>query len=101
MFELIEFIVRVKVLFRRVNINDFMLIIVGNFVIDKNSYIVKINLENFILFFKEFELLFVLVSIFGKIFFRDLLIEDIWGYDFDGNERILDVYIGRICDRFF
>ncbi|OOM10435.1 response regulator transcription factor [Clostridium saccharobutylicum] len=99
-FEPIELIARVKALFRRANINDSMSITVGNLVIDKNSYIVKTNSENFTLPPKEFELLFVLASTPGKTFSRDSLIEDIWGYDFDGNERTLDVHIGRIRDRF-
>lgn len=99
-FEPIELIARVKALFRRANINDSMSITVGNLVIDKNSYIVKTNSENFTLPPKEFELLFALASTPGKTFSRDSLIEDIWGYDFDGNERTLDVHIGRIRDRF-
>ncbi|NLU44719.1 MAG: winged helix-turn-helix transcriptional regulator, partial [Acholeplasmataceae bacterium] len=49
---------------------------------------------------KEFELLFMLAGAPGKTFLRDRLIEDIWGYDFEGNERTLDVHIGRIRDRF-
>ncbi|OBR91392.1 winged helix family transcriptional regulator [Clostridium sp. 001] len=36
----------------------------------------------------------------GKTFLRDQLIEDIWGVDFDGNERTLDVHIGRIRGKF-
>ncbi|AGX43147.1 response regulator transcription factor [Clostridium saccharobutylicum] len=99
-FEPIELIARVKALFRRANINDSMSITVGNLVIDKNSYIVKTNSENFTLPPKEFELLFALASTPSKTFSRDSLIEDIWGYDFDGNERTLDVHIGRIRDRF-
>ena len=49
---------------------------------------------------KEFELLFKLASYPGRTFSRDHLIEDIWGYDFDGNERTLDVPINRLRERF-
>jgi DNA-binding response OmpR family regulator len=49
---------------------------------------------------KEFDLLFYLGGMPGKTRTRDQLIEDIWGYDFDGNERTLDVHIGRLRDRF-
>ena len=49
---------------------------------------------------KEFELLFKLGSYPGKTFPRDQLIEDVWGFDFDGNERTLDVHINRLRDRF-
>lgn len=99
-FEPMELVARVKALFRRANINDSMLVAIGKLVIDKNSYIVKINSESLTLPPKEFELLFTLASAAGKTFSRDSLIEDIWGYDFDGNERTLDVHIGRIRDRF-
>jgi DNA-binding response OmpR family regulator len=49
---------------------------------------------------KEFALLFKLASAPGRTFTRDQLIEDIWGYDFAGNERTLDVHINRLRERF-
>ncbi|MNW58507.1 Heme response regulator HssR [compost metagenome] len=49
---------------------------------------------------KEFELLFKLASYPGQTLTRDRLIEEIWGYDFEGNERTLDVHVGRLRDRF-
>jgi len=49
---------------------------------------------------KEFELLFKLASYPGKTLSREQLIEEIWGYDFDGNERTVDVHINRLRERF-
>ena len=49
---------------------------------------------------KEFELLFKLAGFPGRTFSRDTLIEDIWDYDFDGNERTLDVHVSRLRERF-
>jgi DNA-binding response OmpR family regulator len=49
---------------------------------------------------KEFELLFKLASYPGKTLSRERLIEEIWGYDFEGNERTLDVHINRLRERF-
>jgi DNA-binding response OmpR family regulator len=49
---------------------------------------------------KEFELLFKLAGFPGKTFSRDQLIDEVWGLDFDGNERTLDVHIGRLRERF-
>jgi DNA-binding response OmpR family regulator len=49
---------------------------------------------------KEFELLFKLASYPGQTLTRDRLIEEIWGYDFGGNERTLDVHVGRLRERF-
>ena len=99
-FEPMELIARVKALLRRYNINASQSISIGNLVIDKNCFIVKVNSENITLPLKEFELLFTLASTPGKTFSRDSLIENIWGYDFDGNERTLDVHIGRLRDKF-
>jgi DNA-binding response OmpR family regulator len=49
---------------------------------------------------KEFELLFKLASYPGRTFSREQLIEDIWGYDFVGTDRTLDVHINRLRERF-
>jgi two-component system, OmpR family, response regulator len=49
---------------------------------------------------KEFELLFKLASYPGKTFSREDLIEDIWGYDYEGDERTVDVHIKRVRERF-
>ena len=49
---------------------------------------------------KEFELLFKLASHPGRTFTRDELIEQIWGYDYEGDERTVDVHIKRLRERF-
>jgi DNA-binding response OmpR family regulator len=48
---------------------------------------------------KEFELLFTLAGSPGRTFSRETLIEKIWGFGFEGNERTLDVHIGRLRDK--
>jgi DNA-binding response OmpR family regulator len=99
-FEPIELVLRVRALLRRSNINASQLITIGKLSIDKNSYTVKTKSDSFTLPPKEFELLFTLAGMPDKTFSRDSLIETVWGYDFDGNERTLDVHIGRIRERF-
>jgi DNA-binding response OmpR family regulator len=95
-FEGEELLMRIRALLRRYKIEASQVIRVGNITIDKNGYTVNGELiPN-----KEFELLFKLAGFPGRIFPRDQLIEDIWGYDFDGNERTLDVHIGRLRERF-
>ena len=44
--------------------------------------------------------MFKLASYPGRTFSREQLIEDIWGYDFHGNDRTLDVHISRLRERF-
>jgi DNA-binding response OmpR family regulator len=95
-FEGDELLMRIRALMRRYKIEASQVIRIGNVIIDKNGY--TVNGE--IIPMKEFELLFKLAGFPGRIFPRDQLIEDIWGYDFDGNERTLDVHIGRLRDRF-
>ena len=99
-FEPAELVARVKALLKRYHIATSKVIQVGNIIIDKNLYTVRTKTENITLPLKEFALLFMLAGYPGKTFSRDQLIEDIWGFDFDGNERTLDVHIGRIRERF-
>ena len=97
-FEGIELIVRVKALLKRYNIVS--VVNIGTLTLDKASYAVTIDGEQNDIPMKEFELLFKLGSMTGKTLTRDQLIEDVWGYDFEGNERTLDVHISRIRERF-
>lgn len=95
-FEGEELVMRVKALLRRYKIESSQLIQIGSVAIDRNSF--TVNGEDIPR--KEFELLFKLAGFPGRTFSRDSLIEDIWGYHFDGNERTLDVHIGRLRERF-
>ncbi|AFK86384.1 MULTISPECIES: response regulator transcription factor [Thermoanaerobacterium] len=95
-FEGEELLMRIKALLRRYKIVSSQIITIGRLTIDRNGF--SANGETIPM--KEFELLFKLASSPGRTFSRDKLIEDIWGYDFDGNERTLDVHIGRLRERF-
>ncbi|MFT4007121.1 MAG: response regulator transcription factor [Lacrimispora sp.] len=95
-FEGDELLMRIKALLRRYRIESSQVIAVGKLIIDRNGF--SINGETIPM--KEFELLFKLAGFPGRTFSRDNLIEDVWGYDFDGNERTLDVHIGRLRERF-
>lgn len=99
-FEGIELIMRVKALVRRFNIHASKKVEIGILTLDKTSYQVAWENQLQDIPMKEFELLFMLGSQPGKSFSREQLIEIIWGYDFDGNERTLDVHINRLRERF-
>lgn len=99
-FEAAELIVRIRALLKRYKINSSQAVQIGTLIMDKNSYAVMSESENMDIPMKEFELLFKLGSYPGKTFSRNQLIEDIWGYDFDGNERTLDVHVNRLRERF-
>jgi two-component system, OmpR family, response regulator len=99
-FEPLELVARVKALLKRYHIYSSQRFDVGNLHMDRGTFEIKINGEPITLPRKEFELLYMLASSPGRTFSRDQLIEDIWGYDFDGNERTLDVHINRLRERF-
>ncbi len=99
-FEPLELVARVKALLKRYRIAASQTIEIGDLVMDRKSYEVAVNGVKLTLPLKEFELLFKLASYPGQTLSRDQLIEDIWGYDFEGNERTLDVHINRLRDRF-
>ncbi|MDR3344335.1 MAG: response regulator transcription factor [Oscillospiraceae bacterium] len=99
-FEGDELIMRVRALLRRYKIEASQVIQIGAVTVDRNSRSVTINGAQEDIPLKEFDLLFKLAGFPGRTFSRDRLIEDIWGFDFDGNERTLDVHIGRLRERF-
>jgi DNA-binding response OmpR family regulator len=99
-FEGAELIVRVRALLKRYQIAVADKIQVGKLTMDRTSYTVNMGEKIADIPMKEFELLYKLGSHIGKTLTRDQLIEDVWGYDFDGNERTLDVHINRLRERF-
>jgi len=99
-FENIELILRVKALLRRCSIDASQSVQIGALTMDRASYTVCHDGVQSDIPMKEFELLFKLGSSPGKTFVRDQLIEDVWGYDFEGNERTLDVHVNRLRERY-
>ncbi|MGG1634516.1 response regulator transcription factor [Paenibacillus sp. MCAF9] len=99
-FDPAELTVRVKALLKRYRIAVSQQVSVAEIMLDRQTYEVKIHSDYTTLPPKEFELLFKLVSHLGRTLTRNQLIEAIWGYDFDGNERTLDVHINRLRERF-
>ena len=95
-----ELLVRVKALLRRYKINMSMTVNIGKLAMNRKTYEVKCGSEFITLPLKEFELLYKLAGYPGRTFTREQLLEDIWGHDFEGNERTLDVHINRLRDRF-
>ena len=67
----------------------------GEVVIDEDSYTAKIKGRTLDLTFKEFELLKYLAQHPGRVFSRSQLLQEIWGYDYFGGTRTVDVHIRR------
>ncbi|MED4114422.1 response regulator transcription factor [Priestia megaterium] len=94
-----EMVARVKALLRRYRVEANNVIFIGNIKLDRTKLEMSAGETSEQLPLKEFELLFTLVSSPGKIFTRDQLIQLIWGYDYEGDERTVDVHIKRLRER--
>lgn len=99
-FEPAELIARVRALLKRYQVVSLQRVAIGEIVMDRKSFEVTWGQDSYTLPLKEFELLFQLGSHSGRTLTREHLIEEIWGYDFEGNERTLDVHINRLRERF-
>lgn len=99
-FEPKEIVFRVKALLRRFNMINQEVIHLGNIVINRKSYEIESQGRTMILPLKEFELLAQLASYPDRTFSREQLIELVWGHDFTGNDRTVDVHIKRLRERF-
>ncbi|MFZ7103206.1 MAG: response regulator transcription factor [Peptococcaceae bacterium] len=94
-----EVIARVKALLRRVrNIEKDAekKIVRGHLIINAENYEAQIDNKKLELTPKEFQLLHLLASRPGKVFTRDFLLEHVWGYDYIGDSRTVDVHIRHL-----
>lgn len=69
---------------------------VGDLVVDEDSYQVRLRGQPLDLTFKEFELLKALANAPNRVFTRDLLLQEVWGYDYFGGSRTVDVHVRRL-----
>ena len=105
-FEPKEMIARVKAVLRRYNCDDKEaaknenILKFENLEINMENYTVKYHGENLQLPPKEFELLFYLAKRPNQVFTRDQLLDKIWGYEYIGDTRTVDVHIKRIREKF-
>ena len=96
-FSVRELVARVKALLRRcAPVEDTGIIKIGPVTIDSDNYEVYRNGEKMYLTLKEFELLKLLASTPGKVLTRDYLLDRIWGYEFYGETRTVDVHIRHL-----
>ncbi|MNB82782.1 Heme response regulator HssR [compost metagenome] len=99
-FEPPVLLARVKALLKRYQISSAQSVTVGRLKMNRKTYEIQSEEGVLTLPLKEYELLFKLASYPGQTMTRERLIEEIWGYDFEGNERTLDVHINRLRERF-
>jgi DNA-binding response OmpR family regulator len=95
-----EMLLRIKALLRRAQIVNERRIVIGEVVLDYDSYTVTKNDQVVVLPQKEFLLLYKLLSYPGKIFTRIQLMDEIWGADSESGWETVTVHIGRLRKRF-
>ncbi len=91
-----ELMARVKTILKRYSINSQNIVKIKDIVFDGDKYEIKYKDEIIHLPLKQFELAFELAKNPNQIFTREQLIEKIWGMDYDGFDRTVDVHIKRI-----
>ena len=95
-----EMVLRVGALLRRAQMINDRRQIIGETVLECDSLMVTQNGKSMILPQKEFMLLYKMAAFPGKIFTRQQLMDDIWGYDSGTDTHTVDVHIGRLRERF-
>lgn len=95
-----EMVLRVGALLRRAQMINERRQVIGNTVLECDSLTVTTEDESVILPQKEFMLLYKMASYPGRIFTRQQLMDEIWGYGNESDTHTVDVHIGRLRDRF-
>ena len=91
-----ELLARVKTILKRYSINSQNIVTLHDVVFDGDKYEIRYKDQTIHLPLKQFELAFELAKNPNQIFTREQLIEKIWGMDYDGFDRTVDVHIKRI-----
>lgn len=95
-----EMVLRVGALLRRAQMINERRLVIGNTILECDSLTVTAENESVILPQKEFMLLYKMASYPGRIFTRNQLLDEIWGYDNESDTHTIDVHIGRLREKF-
>ncbi len=95
-----EMVLRVQALLRRAQMINERKQTMGGTVMEYDTFTVTWDGNSMVLPQKEFLLLYKMASYPGRIFTRQQLMDEVWGYDSDSDTHTVDVHIGRLRDRF-
>ncbi|SKA95401.1 DNA-binding response regulator, OmpR family, contains REC and winged-helix (wHTH) domain [Caloramator quimbayensis] len=99
-FEPKELVARIKAVLRRYKPQTQKRALeFSDLIIDADSYIVKYKGQEMEMPPKEFELLYFIASNPNKVFTRDQLLYEVWGYDYPGDSRTVDVHVKRLREK--
>ena len=95
-----EMLLRVEALLRRSNLSGEHILAIGASTLDSDALTVSSDDQTITLPQKEFYLLHMLLSYPNKIFTRQTLMDEIWGYESETDPRTVDVHIKRLREKF-
>ena len=95
-----EMVLRVGALLRRAQMINERRQVIGGTTMECDSLTVTVDGESSVLPQKEFMLLYKMAAYPGRIFTRQQLMDEIWGYDSESDTHTVDVHIGRLRERF-
>jgi len=95
-FGMMEMVSRIRAVLRRTGSRRPVILSCGTITLDAGKHIVSVGHRPVPLTLKEFELLKLLMEHPGQVFTRDRILSTIWGVDFAGETRTVDVHIGTL-----
>lgn len=95
-----EMLLRIQALLRRAQMISERKQTIGKTTLEYDNLTVTTDTQSLVLPQKEFQLLYKMASYPGRIFTRQQLMDDIWGYDSESDTHTVDVHIGRLRERF-
>ncbi len=102
-FNILELKARIKAIFRRVDLKDSAIhtniLTIDDFTVNTLGRKVSLKGKDISLTAKEFDLLLLLATNPGKIYSREELLETIWGYEYFGDVRTVDVHVRRLREK--
>ncbi len=95
-FGMMEMVSHIKAVLRRTTPKQAKVISYGGIILDEGKHTVTVHKSPVSLTLKEYEILRLLMENPGQVFTREILLSDIWGVDFTGETRTVDVHIGTL-----
>ena len=95
-FGMLEMVSRIKAVLRRTSPKQSSILVCGDISLDENKHTVMVCDKQVSLTLKEYELLKLFMESPGRVFTRDILLTGVWGQDFVGETRTVDVHIGTL-----
>ena len=95
-FGMLEMVSRIKAVLRRTSPKQPSILVCGDISLDESKHTVTVFDRPVLLTLKEYELLKLFMENPGRVFTRDILLTGVWGQDFVGETRTVDVHIGTL-----